>query len=91
MACWIEKVEGQKKVVYEPKVKTASMTCKSKEKKEELLWALEMERENGAPIVLHDLIIWINQVMKDFSFTSVKNSFEIMAAKYVPYFEREKD
>ena len=28
VACWIERVEGQKKVVYEPKVKTASMTCK---------------------------------------------------------------
>ena len=26
-------------------------------------------------------------VMKGSSFTSVKNSFEIMAAKFVPYFE----
>ena len=30
-------------------------------------------------------------VMKCSSFTSVKNSFEIMAAKFVPYFEGEKD
>ena len=37
VACWIERVEGHKKVVYEPKVKTASMTCKTKEKNEELL------------------------------------------------------
>ena len=52
-----------------------------------------MERENGTPIVLHDLIMWINQVTKGFSFKSVKknNSFEIMAAKFVPYFEEKKD
>ena len=31
------------------------------------------------------------QVMKDFSFTGVNNSFKIMAAKFVPYFEGEKD
>ena len=29
-------------------------------------------------------------IMKGSSFTSVKNSFEIMAAKFVPYFEGEK-
>ena len=46
-----------------------------------------MERGNGTPIVLHDLIMWINQVMKDSSFVSVRNSFEIMAEKFVPYFE----
>ena len=46
-----------------------------------------MERENDTPIVLHDLIMWINQVIKDSSFASIKNSFKIMAAKFVPYFE----
>ena len=50
-----------------------------------------MERGNGTPIVWHDLIMWINKVMKDSLFASVKNSFEIMAAKFVPYFEGEKD
>ena len=30
-------------------------------------------------------------VMKGSSFTNVKNSFEIMAAKFMPYFEGEKD
>ena len=51
-----------------------------------------MERENGTPIVLHDYVMSINQVMKGSSFTCVKkNSFEIMAAKFVPYFEGEKD
>ena len=29
-------------------------------------------------------------IIKGSSFTSVKNSFEIMAAKFVPYFEGEK-
>ena len=50
-----------------------------------------MGRENDTPIVLHDWVMSINQVMKGSSFTSVKNSFEIMAAKFVPYFEGEKD
>ena len=50
-----------------------------------------MERGNGTPIVLHDLIMRINQVMKDSSFVSVRNSFEIMAAQFVSYFEGEKD
>ena len=50
-----------------------------------------MERGNDTPVVLHDLIMWINQVIKDSSFASVKNSFEIMSAKFVPYFEGEKD
>ena len=50
-----------------------------------------MERENGTPIILHDWVMSINQVMKGSSFTSVKNSFEIMAIKFVPYFEGEKD
>ena len=50
-----------------------------------------MERGNGTPVVLHDLIMWINQVIKDSSFASVKNSFKIMATKFVPYFEGEKD
>jgi len=40
--------------------------------------------------------VWLGQmnkvlVMKGSSFTSVKNSFEIMAIKFVPYFEGEKD
>jgi len=67
----LEIVEGQKKVVYEPKVKIASMTCKSIAKwrtwwvlesvTNQKLWgALEMEWGNGTPIVLHDLIMWIN-------------------------------
>ena len=91
----LKRVEGQKKVL-------ASMTCKSiaiwisvsswkcKKEYEELRWALEMERGTGTPIVLHDLIMWINKVIKDSSFTSVKNSFKIMAAKFVPYFEGRK-
>ena len=56
-----------------------------------LWWAYETEQGNGTPIILHDLIMWINQVMKGSSFTSVKNSFEIMDAKFVPYFKGEKD
>ena len=51
---------------------------------EELWCALEKERGNGTPIILYDL-------MKGSSFTSVKNSFEIMGAKLVPYFEGVKD
>ena len=50
-----------------------------------------MERGNGTPIVLHDLIMWLNQLMEGSMFTSVKNSFEIIPAKFVPYFEGEKD
>ena len=98
----LEIVEGQKKVVYEPKVKIASMTCKSiaiwrtrvlwkcnrKKNSDELL---KWNEEKGTPVVMHDLIMWINQVVKYSSFASVRNSFEIMAANFVPYFEGEKD
>ena len=71
------------------------MTCKSIAKwrtwwvlesatNQELWGALEKERGNGTPIILYDLT-------KGSSFTSVKNSFEIMGAKLVPYFEGVKD
>ena len=50
-----------------------------------------MNEEKGTPVVLHDLNMWINQVIKDSSFASIRNSFEIMTAKFVPYFEGEKD
>ena len=43
------------------------------------------------PLFLHDLIMRTDQVMKGSSFTSVKNSFDIIAAKFVPYFEGQKD
>ena len=63
-------VKGQKKVVYEPKVKIASMTCKSIAKwriwwvlegatNQELWGALEKKRGNSTPIILYDLVIWI--------------------------------
>ena len=85
------------------RTKIASMTCKSIAKwktwwvlesatNEELWGALEKERGNSTPISLYGLVIWIKTlVMKCSSFTSVKNSFEIMAAKFVLYFEGEKD
>ena len=82
--------------------KIASMTCKSITKwrtwwvpdsatNQELWGALEKEWRNGT-----HYFVWLGRmnkvlVMKGSSFTSVKNSFEIMAAKFVPHFEGEKD
>ena len=64
----LKRIEGQKKNCMRTKI--ASMTCKSIAKwrtwwvlgsvtNEELWGALEKERGNGTPIILHDLIIWI--------------------------------
>ena len=62
----LERVEVQKKVVYEPRLQALI----GKAQKYEELWrALEMEWENGASIVLHDLIMRTNQVKKGSSFT----------------------
>ena len=45
-----------------------------------------MERGNGTPVVLHDLIMWINQVIKDSSFARVKKMFRNYGSKVCAIF-----
>ena len=48
---------------------------------------LKWNEEMVLPLFCITLIMSINKVMKGSLFTSVENSFKIMAAKFVPYFK----